>query len=85
MLWLHSIILCGVFNKFPDIFVQALRIVVDSWKFTMLLLYMLCDDWRIFMISGSKEKLLQQLEYTLLKLIVTAGEFQKCNLDARTL
>ena len=35
------------------------------------------------MISGSNQQLQQQLEYTLL--IVTAGEFQKCNLDVRTL
>ena len=33
----------------------------------MLLLYILRDDWLIFMISGSKEQLQQQLEYTLLK------------------
>ena len=33
----------------------------------MLLLYILWDDWTIFMISGSNERLLQQLEYTLLK------------------
>ena len=32
------------------------------------------------MISGSNEQLQMQLEYTL---IVTAGEFQKCNLDVR--
>ena len=38
----------GVFNKFPDFFVQAFKIVVDSWKFTMLLLYILRDDWPIF-------------------------------------
>ena len=37
------------------------------------------------MISGSNEQLQQQLEYTLLKPILTAGEFQKCNLDVRTL
>ena len=35
------------------------------------------------MISGLNEQLQQQLEYTLL--IVTVGEFQKCNLDVRTL
>ena len=34
----------------------------------MLLLYILWDDWPIFMISASNEKLQQQLEYTLLKL-----------------
>ena len=32
----------------------------------MLLLYILWDDWPIFMISGSNEHLQQQLEYTLL-------------------
>ena len=55
------------FNKFPDFFVQPFKIVVDSWKFTMLLLYILWDDWPIFMISGSNEQLQQQLEYTLVK------------------
>ena len=35
-------------------------------KFSMLLLYILCDDWPVFMISRSNEKLQQQLEYTLL-------------------
>ena len=57
----------GAFNKFPDFFVQAFKIVVDSWKFSMLLLYILWDDWPIFMISGSRQQLQQQLEYTLLK------------------
>ena len=33
----------------------------------MLLLYILWDDWPIFMISGSNEQLQQQLGYTLLK------------------
>ena len=53
--------------SFQTFFVQAFKIVVDSWKFTMLLLYFLWDDWPIFMISGSNEQLEQQLEYTLLK------------------
>ena len=52
---------------FQTIFVQAFEIVVDSWKFTKLLLYTLWDDWLIFMISDSNEQLQQQLEYTLLK------------------
>ena len=55
------------FNKFLDFFVQAFKIVIDSWKFAMLLLYILWDDWPIFMISSSNEQLQQQLEYTLLK------------------
>ena len=33
----------------------------------MLLLYILGDDWPIFMISSLNEQLQQQLEYTLLK------------------
>ena len=49
-----------------DFFVQAFKVVVNSWKFTMLLLY-IWDEWPIFMISGSNEQLQQQLEYTLLK------------------
>ena len=57
----------GAFNKFPDFFVQAFKIVVDFWKFSMLLRYILWDDWPIFMISASSEQLQQQLKYTLLK------------------
>ena len=60
-------ILRGAFNKFPDFFGQAFKIVVDSWKFTMLLQYILWDDWPIFRISGLNEHLQQELEYTLLK------------------
>ena len=46
----------GEFNKFTDFFVQAFKIVMDSW-----------DDWPIFMISGSNEQLQRELKYTLLK------------------
>ena len=53
--------------SFETFFVQAFKILVDTWIFTMLLLYILWDDWPIFMISGSNEHLQQQLEYTLLK------------------
>ena len=53
--------------SFQTFFVQAFKIVIDSWKFTVLLLYILWDDWLIFMISGSNEQLQQELEYTLLK------------------
>ena len=48
-------------------FVKAFKIVVDSWKFGILLLYILWDDRPIFMISGSNEQLQKELEYTLLK------------------
>ena len=47
--------------------VHAYKIVVNSWKFTMSLLYIWWDDWPISRISGSNEHLQQQLEYTLLK------------------
>ena len=57
----------GAYDKFPDFFVSASKIAVDSWKFSMVLLYILWDDWPILMISGSNEQLQQQLEYTLLK------------------
>ena len=53
--------------SFQTFFARAFSIVVDSWKFTMLLLYMLWDGWSILMISGSNQQLQQQLEYTLLK------------------
>ena len=53
--------------KLPEFFVQACNIVVDSWKFGVLLLYILWYDWLISMISASNEQLQQQLEYTLLK------------------
>ena len=53
--------------SFPTFFVQVYKIVIDSCKFSMLLLYILWDDWPILMISGSSEQLQQQLEYTLLK------------------
>ena len=53
--------------SFLTFFVQAFKIVVDSWKFSMLLLYILWDDRPIFMIARSNEQLQQQLEYTLLK------------------
>ena len=53
--------------SFQTFFVWAFKIVVNSWKFSMLLLYILWDDWPISMISGSNEQLQQELEYTLLK------------------
>ena len=57
----------GAFNRFPAFFVQDFKIGVDSWKSSMLLLYILWDDWLVFMISDSKEQLQQQLEYILQK------------------
>ena len=57
----------GALDKFPEFFVQAFIIVVDSLNFSLLLLYISWDDKLIFMISGSNEQLQQELEYTLLK------------------
>ena len=53
--------------SFQTFFVQAYKVVVDSWTFSMLLLYLLWDDWPIFMISALNEHLQQELEHTLLK------------------
>ena len=53
--------------SFQTFFVWAFKIVVDTWKFSKLLLYILKDNRPIFMISGSNVQLQQQLEYTLLK------------------
>ena len=53
--------------SFLTFLVQEFKIVVDSWKFSILLLYILWNDWPIFMISGLNEQLQQQLEYTLVK------------------
>ena len=53
--------------SFQTSLVEAFRIVKDSWKFSILLLYIIWDDWPIFMISCLNEQLQQQLEYTLLK------------------
>ena len=50
-----------------SIWFQTFKIVIDSGKFSMLLLYILWDDWPIFMISCSNEQLQQELEYILLK------------------
>ena len=53
--------------SFQTFFVHASKIVVDSGKFSILLLYILWDDLPIFMISASNQQLQQLLEYTLLK------------------
>ena len=47
----------SAYDKFPDFFRMAFKIVVDSWKFSMLLLYILWHDWPSFMISSSNEQL----------------------------
>ena len=82
---LHLLFCCllrGAFNKFPTFFVQTFKIVVDSWKFSMLFLYILWDDWPIFMIQMNSYSSNWNTPYY--SPIVTAGEFQKCNLDVRT-
>ena len=53
--------------SFKTFFVHAFKIFVDSWKFTMLLLYILSDDCLVFIISASNQQLQQEFEYTLLK------------------
>ena len=56
----------GTFNRFPDFFLQAFKIVVDSWKFSTLLLFF-WDGSPNFISSGSNEQQQNELEYTLLK------------------
>ena len=51
--------------SFQTFFAWAFKIVVDSWKFTVIAIHLM--RWLIFMISGSNEQLQQKLEYTLLK------------------
>ena len=53
--------------RLQTFFIQAFNIVVDTWKFSMLLLYILWDVWPLFMISASNKHLEKQLEYALLK------------------
>ena len=50
--------------SFQSFLVQAFEIVVDSGKFSMLLLYILWNDWPFFRISGWNEQLQRELEYT---------------------
>ena len=50
-------------------------------KIQLLLLYILGDDWPIFMISGSNQQLHQQLEYTLLKPDCHSWWFSKMQSD----
>ena len=64
-----------------SISLQAFKIVIDSWKFSMLLLYILWDDWPIFMITGLNEHLQQKLEYTLLKPNCHSWWFSKMQSD----
>ena len=65
---------------FQTFFVWAFKIVLESWKFSMLLLFILWDDWPIFMISDSKEQRQKQLNNTLLKLDCQSSRILKCNL-----
>ena len=47
---------------FQTFFLEAFKIGVDPWKFSVLLLYILWNDWPIFMKSGLNEQLQQELE-----------------------
>ena len=66
-IYIYIYIYTRCLQKFPDFFVRVFKIVVDTWKFSILLLYILWNEWPIFMISVSHEQLQQQLEYTRLK------------------
>ena len=47
--------------SFQTFFIQAFKFVVDSWTSSMLLLYILWDDWPTFRISASNEQLQKEL------------------------
>ena len=64
-LYVYTKYIPGAYDK--TFFVWAFKIVVDYWKFGILLLYMLWDDCPIFMISALNKQLQYELEYTLLK------------------
>ena len=68
--------------SFQTFFVWAFKIVIYSW-FSMLLLYILWDDWPIFMISSSNQQLQQELEYTLLKPDCHSCKMQSDTLEER--
>ena len=53
--------------SFQTFFVWTFKAVVDSWRFSMLLLYYYKMADQFFMISGSNEQLQQELEYILIK------------------
>ena len=72
----------GAYDKFTAFFIQAFKIGADTWKFSMLFLYTLWDDWPIFMICGSSQQLQQELEYILLKPDCYSWWFSKIQSDA---
>ena len=53
---------------FKTFFVWAFQIDIDSWKFSKFLLYIMWNDWPIFIISVLNEQLQEELEYTLPRL-----------------
>ena len=75
----------GAFNKFPDFFVRVFKIVVDTWKLTMLLQYILWDNWPIFHDFRLMNSYSSNWNTHYKSLIITAGEFHKCSLYVRTL
>ena len=68
--------------SFQTFFVQAFKIVVDSWKFSLLLLYILWDYWPIFMISHSTATAAIGIHPTKAWLSQLVN-LKKCNLDVR--
>ena len=60
-----------------------LKIVVGSWTLSILLLYILWDDWPIFMISGSNEQIQHPIKAWLSQLVIfknaiwTWGHFRR--------
>ena len=73
----------GAFNRFPHLFVQAFKIVVDSWKFSMLLLCIYTDFLLFPKLRGCRYETIEEVKEALTKFIDTLtqeefyGAFQK--------
>ena len=58
--------------NFQTFFVQAFKIVVDSWKFSMLLLYILWDDFWLFpKLRGCRYETIEEMKEAVTKVIDT--------------
>ena len=58
----YLLLIRGAFNKVPDFFVQAFKIVVDTWKESFLLIFNLKSDYTYLTWSG-KRKIISEKKY----------------------
>ena len=67
IVWNRIVYKYVVHSKRFQIFLYRHLKLLQTLEKSLLLLYMLWDDWPIFMVSSSNEQLQQQLEYTVRK------------------